>query len=98
MALSIPRSHEDNEIGHLLRHANQLLKRLGSAQHELRSLATRDPLTHLPNRTLIQERLASAIQRAARHNRFVAVLFIVLSLLLSTTAHEPIPHRRRESI
>ena len=44
----------------------------------LRFLATHDPLTNLPNRTLFDDRLAQAIADAKRENSLVAVLFLDL--------------------
>ncbi|MQY50363.1 EAL domain-containing protein [Rhodocyclus gracilis] len=40
--------------------------------------ATHDALTGLPNRALIRERLANALDRSSRHGRSVAVLFVDL--------------------
>lgn len=48
------------------------------AEAKLRQLASYDPLTGLANRTLLNERLATAIQHNARSNNQVAVLFIDL--------------------
>jgi diguanylate cyclase (GGDEF)-like protein/PAS domain S-box-containing protein len=45
---------------------------------QLHFLATHDPLTELPNRTLFRDRLNQAILRAQRSQRLVAVLFIDL--------------------
>ena len=48
------------------------------AEERLQYLATRDALTGLPNRLLLQERLTQAIAQAKRSDRRVGVLFIDL--------------------
>ena len=48
------------------------------AEQELHYLANYDPLTGLPNRTLLTERLGEAILRARHMGRLVAVLFVDL--------------------
>ena len=48
------------------------------AEEKLRVVATHDPLTALPNRTLLHERLSHALARAQRHGRQLAVLFVDL--------------------
>lgn len=48
------------------------------AEQELTWRATHDPLTRLPNRALIRERLDHALQRSARSGQTVALLFIDL--------------------
>ncbi len=48
------------------------------AEERLQYLATRDALTGLPNRLLLQERLLQAIAKARRGGRRVGVLFIDL--------------------
>ncbi|HET7780428.1 MAG TPA: EAL domain-containing protein [Rudaea sp.] len=48
------------------------------AEQELRYLANYDPMTGLPNRALLSERLTQAIVRARRRRRCVAVLFLDL--------------------
>ena len=46
------------------------------AESDLRYLATHDPLTDLPNRTLLQDRLERALGRAERENsRFAVLMF-----------------------
>ena len=47
-------------------------------EHRLAHQATHDPLTGLPNRTLLLDRLDQAQRRARRNNRRVAVLFLDL--------------------
>jgi diguanylate cyclase (GGDEF)-like protein/PAS domain S-box-containing protein len=47
-------------------------------EHRLAHQATHDPLTGLPNRSLLIERLDRALIRARRHQRRVAVLFLDL--------------------
>lgn len=48
-----------------------------AAQH-IRHMATHDPLTGLPNRTLLLDRLAQAIHGARRKQHYVGVLFLDL--------------------
>src|SRR5947209_7893650 len=45
------------------------------AQDKLSHQALHDPLTGLPNRTLVLDRIGQALARSARHDRSVAVLF-----------------------
>lgn len=47
-------------------------------QAELEYQATHDPLTDLPNRILLQDRLGQAVENARRYNRQVAVAFVDL--------------------
>ncbi|WP_255211008.1 putative bifunctional diguanylate cyclase/phosphodiesterase, partial [Methylogaea oryzae] len=61
------------------------------AEDELLWRATHDPLTGLPNRALIRERLASALQRSRRQKLSVALLFVDLDgfkLVNDTHGHE----------
>ena len=48
------------------------------AESSMRHQALHDPLTDLPNRTLLQDRLAHAIARVARGREYVGALFIDL--------------------
>ncbi len=59
-------------------YAGVLIRRLHASQRSLETLATRDPLTGLPNRRLLQERLTKAITLAARINCDVALLYFDL--------------------
>jgi diguanylate cyclase (GGDEF)-like protein len=76
--LPVPDIHKQNELGGLLRDTNIMLGRLANTQKQLRQLATRDPLTNQPNRTLITDRLNTAITRAKRKKSILAVLFLDL--------------------
>ena len=48
------------------------------AEEQIQFLAFYDPLTHLPNRRLLNERLEKALLSGARHRRYAALLFIDL--------------------
>jgi GGDEF domain-containing protein len=56
----------------------ELEERLEEAEAELRRLAFHDPLTGLPNRSQLDVRLRSAVARARRRERSVALLFVDL--------------------
>lgn len=49
-----------------------------SAEEQIRHLALHDPLTQLPNRTLFNDRLAQAVERARRRHEHVAVMLLDL--------------------
>lgn len=53
-------------------------RRLHAVSEKLRDLATHDPLTRLPNRPYLYQRLNEAIAAAERHNRNFAVMFVDL--------------------
>jgi diguanylate cyclase (GGDEF)-like protein/PAS domain S-box-containing protein len=57
----------------------QDISELKESQKKLVHIAHHDALTNLPNRVLFNKRLEGAIQRADRHNRKVALLFIDLN-------------------
>ena len=74
-----------DEIGKLAESINGMLDTLAAAERErmvseqeIRSLAFYDPLTHLPNRRLLLERLRHAMLSSARTERGGALLFIDL--------------------
>ena len=48
------------------------------AEADIHSLAFYDPLTQLPNRRLLQDRLQRALSSGVRHNQYAAILFIDL--------------------
>lgn len=70
--------HRNNELGYLARRTSDMLGRLVVTQHQLRELATTDPLTGQPNRALITDLLAKALAAAERNECLVAVLFLDL--------------------
>ncbi len=74
-----------DEIGKLAESINGMLDTLAAAERErmvteqeIRSLAFYDPLTHLPNRRLLLERLRHAMVGSSRTGRAGALLFIDL--------------------
>ncbi|ABC23401.1 putative bifunctional diguanylate cyclase/phosphodiesterase [Rhodospirillum rubrum] len=78
--LTVPRAHQRNEIGRMTNRLNHLLGRLAEVQGELRLLATRDPLTDLPNRSLILEMMDATINRVALDGGRCAVMFLDLDM------------------
>ncbi|WPL18813.1 Bacteriophytochrome cph2 [Thiorhodovibrio winogradskyi] len=61
------------------------------AEQELTWRATHDPLTRLPNRALIRERLEHALERSERSRQCIALLFIDLDhfkLINDTYGHD----------
>ena len=65
------------------------------AEEDLTRRATHDPLTGLPNRALIRERLTTALQRSRRSGTSVALLFIDLDgfkLINDTHGHDAGDH------
>jgi diguanylate cyclase (GGDEF)-like protein len=68
----------NDEVGHLTQAFNRLLAMLLQQQKDLEHLAQHDPLTDLPNRTLLADRLQQSLTRAQRNGLRVAVLYIDL--------------------
>ncbi|MDY6943864.1 MAG: EAL domain-containing protein [Pseudomonadota bacterium] len=54
------------------------ISRIKQSEAQLEHLAHYDPLTELPNRLLLQSRLAHALERAARHGHRAGLLFLDL--------------------
>lgn len=75
-----PVSVDRDVMGFMQSVASQLAQYLQRKQAEraMRHLATHDTLTGLANRAFLQERLEQAVERARRHHRRLAVLFIDL--------------------
>ena len=76
--LPVDPSHIDDELGLVASKFNQILIQFGQTQSKLRKMATRDPLTGLPNRTLLLETIAVTIQRARVHKKQFSMVFIDL--------------------
>ena len=60
------------------------------SEEEIHRLAFYDPITGLPNRSLLQDRLQQALNNSARRNKFCALLFIDLDnfkILNDTKGH-----------
>jgi len=67
-----------NDQDHLLVQFVDLTERK-RLEDELRHLAFHDPLTQLPNRRLLMDRLAQAVRTSKRQNSYGAVLFLDLN-------------------
>lgn len=76
--LPVSNAHKDDELGLMTSKFNQILIQFSQTQSKLRKMATRDPLTGLPNRTLLLETIAVTIQRSRVHKRSFALMFIDL--------------------
>jgi diguanylate cyclase (GGDEF)-like protein len=75
LGLRVP-VERDDEIGDLARSVNELADRLASARRELSSRAEHDPLTLLPNRSVLGERVAEALEHRRRVGRPVVLLWV----------------------
>jgi diguanylate cyclase len=67
-----------DEVGHLTGAFNRLLAKLQSSQTALTRIAHQDPLTGLPNRAVLADRLHQSLARARRNEKLVAVLYLDL--------------------
>ncbi len=72
----VPVMLDDQQIGVLAMY-NDITERVKTEQH-LKHLATHDPLTMLPNRSLFYEHLDQALHRARRNKTRLAVFFLDL--------------------
>jgi diguanylate cyclase (GGDEF)-like protein len=66
----------DDEIGQLMGRFNDMLGQIEHRDGEIRQLAFYDPLTRLPNRRLLRDRLKQALAACTRKVRHGALLFI----------------------
>lgn len=76
--LPISKAHRDDELGLVTTKLNQILIQFSQTQSKLRKMATRDPLTGLPNRTLLLESIAVTIQRSRAQKSSFVLMFIDL--------------------
>ncbi len=67
-----------NDLHHARENLDHEIFQLENSQASLNYLAQHDPLTDLPNRSLIEERVGNAINRARQSNKMVALLFLDL--------------------
>ncbi|MBI5430153.1 MAG: EAL domain-containing protein [Nitrosomonadales bacterium] len=65
------------EVTHYVATLTDITKRK-SAEEQIKNLAYYDPLTHLPNRRLLQDRLQQALATSSRNRRNGVILFIDL--------------------
>jgi diguanylate cyclase (GGDEF)-like protein/PAS domain S-box-containing protein len=72
-----PTRNDSGEITHWVGIQNDISERR-SIEHQLAYNTTHDVLTQLPNRALLEDRLAQKCQFAHRYNRYVGLLFIGL--------------------
>ncbi|MBK5143975.1 EAL domain-containing protein [Budviciaceae bacterium BWR-B9] len=76
--LTLPRYHQDDELGVLVRSYNRNQQALVQAHHQLTRMSTRDPITDLPNYTLFQELLKQQLLNSGHEKQPFSLLFINL--------------------
>ncbi|WP_299007926.1 EAL domain-containing protein [uncultured Shewanella sp.] len=76
--LSSSSEHANDELGLVIAKLNQILIQFGQTQNKLKKLATRDLLTSLPNRVLMLENIAIAIQNSKTEQKKFCLFFIDL--------------------
>lgn len=74
---TLPVARKD-EVGHLTGAFNRMLSKLLESRAELAHMAHHDPLTGLPNRKLLADRMSQALARAQRNRTRIAILFLDL--------------------
>lgn len=78
LPLVVPHLHRYDELGQVVGAFNDLIERIGKHQAELDRIAHYDPLTGVPNRRLLADRLEQAIARSRRDGRPLAVCYLDL--------------------
>ena len=68
----------EDELGALVDTFNEMVTIIEKDQHELERLAYYDALTKIPNRRLLEQKVISALARAKRLKKQVAIIFIDL--------------------
>ena len=68
----------DGELSHYVSAYSNIIEHSDDASAEIHRLAYYDPLTTLPNRRLLHDRLGQALAAAARSGRYGAILFLNL--------------------
>lgn len=94
---SLSISAVENDMGEVINYVGMLsdITERKQTEKRLQYLATHDPLTDLPNRTLFYDRLSHALTKAKRESRYVAVMFLDLDGFKSvndTFGHEKGDH------
>ena len=64
-----------DEVGEVVRAYNLLLSEIDQRTDDIHHLAYHDPLTGLPNRRLLEDRIGHAVAVAERQHRTIALLF-----------------------
>lgn len=67
---------ESGKVSHQFAVFSDLLQK--NAVEELEHLKNYDPLTNLPNRALLEDRIKNAITHARQHGRYIGVIFLNL--------------------
>jgi diguanylate cyclase (GGDEF)-like protein/PAS domain S-box-containing protein len=76
LSITAVRNDEDVVTHYVTTHTDITLRK--AAEDEIKHLAFYDPLTHLPNRRLLNDRLHQAVTQAKRNKTRLALLFIDL--------------------